>query len=68
MVDRVAFDESDMTGVQFINTVLSGSTFDNANLAESSFEDALIGYVDIQKVCRNDTLPEEARIELACKK
>ena len=67
VIDRVTFDKSDMQGVQFINTVLSGSTFEGANLEGSSFEDALIGYVDIQKLCRNETLPEEARIELACK-
>ncbi|KAG0599012.1 hypothetical protein M758_12G120000 [Ceratodon purpureus] len=67
VVDRVAFDKSDMRGVQFINTVLSGSTFEGANLEGASFEDALIGYVDIQKLCRNATLPEESRIDLACK-
>lgn len=67
VVDRVAFDKSDMQGVQFINTVLSGSTFEGANLEGASFENALIGYVDIQKLCKNPTLPEESRIDLACK-
>eukprot|EP00271_Cylindrocystis_brebissonii_P012986 TRINITY_DN32523_c0_g1_i1.p1 TRINITY_DN32523_c0_g1~~TRINITY_DN32523_c0_g1_i1.p1 ORF type:complete len:252 (+),score=50.27 TRINITY_DN32523_c0_g1_i1:118-873(+) len=68
VVDRVNFANADMRGVQFVNTVLSGSTFEGANLEGSNFEDALIGYVDIQKICRNETLPEEARIELACKR
>lgn len=68
VVDRVDFGKSDLTGAQFVNTVLSGATFEEANLEGASFEDALIGYVDIQKICRNPTLPEEARIELACKR
>eukprot|EP00897_Mesotaenium_endlicherianum_P003494 jgi/Mesen1/3172/ME000184S02231 len=67
VIDRVIFDKADLTGAQFINTVLSGSTFDGANLKDANFEDALIGYVDIQKICRNDTLPEEARGLLGCK-
>eukprot|EP00270_Netrium_digitus_P009738 TRINITY_DN297_c0_g1_i2.p1 TRINITY_DN297_c0_g1~~TRINITY_DN297_c0_g1_i2.p1 ORF type:complete len:267 (-),score=64.28 TRINITY_DN297_c0_g1_i2:379-1116(-) len=67
VLDRVVFNGADLTGALFVNTVLSGSTFDGANLDGASFEDALIGYVDIQKLCRNSTLPEEARLELACK-
>lgn len=67
VVDRVAFDKSDMRGVKFINTVLSGSTFEGANLEGTSFENALIGYVDIQKLCRNPTIPKESRLDLACK-
>lgn len=65
-MDRVVFDKSDMRNVKFINTVLSGSTFDGANLEGANFEDALIGYVDIQKLCRNPTLPQESSEMLGC--
>jgi uncharacterized protein YjbI with pentapeptide repeats len=67
VVDRVAFDKSDLRGVQFINTVLSGSTFTDANLEGASFEDALIGYQDIKNLCLNKTLSEDNRNELGCK-
>jgi len=68
VVDRVLFDNADMKGAQFINTVLSGSTFDGADLTDASFEDALIGYVDVQKLCLNTTLPDDARVQLGCKR
>eukprot|EP00850_Spirogloea_muscicola_P025035 SM002034S05859 [mRNA] locus=s2034:715:1726:- [translate_table: standard] len=67
VVDRVLFDKADMRGAKFNNTVLSGSTFEGTNLEGTDFGEALIGYVDIQKICRNDTLPEDARAELGCK-
>lgn len=67
VVDRVAFDNSDMRGVKFLNTVLSGSTFVGANLEDASFEDALIGYVDIKNLCRNPTLSDTNKEELGCK-
>lgn len=67
VLDRVLFDEADMTGASFVNAVLSGSTFTNSNLKDAVFEDALIGYVDVQKLCRNTTLSEFARMELGCR-
>ncbi|KAL3700960.1 hypothetical protein R1sor_018982 [Riccia sorocarpa] len=67
VLDRVVFDGADLRGTQFINTVLSGSTFTGANLENASFEDALIGYVDIQKLCRNPTLSQDSKDILGCK-
>lgn len=67
VLDRVIFDGSNLRGANFYNAVLSGSTFDNADLTGATFEDTLIGYVDIQKLCRNKTLEEFARLDLACK-
>lgn len=67
VIDRVAFDSSDLQGAKFQNTVLSGSTFDNANLKDAIFDDALIGYVDLQKLCKNITLSVDTRAALGCK-
>ncbi|CAI5491232.1 unnamed protein product [Closterium sp. Naga37s-1] len=67
VLDRVLFNEADLTGASFRNAVLSGSTFNDANLTDTIFEDALIGYVDVQKLCRNQTLGEFTRLELGCK-
>ncbi|KAL2650648.1 hypothetical protein R1flu_018776 [Riccia fluitans] len=66
VLDRVVFDGADLRGTQFINTVLSGSTFTGANLENASFEDALIGYVDIQKLCKNPTLSQDSKDTLGC--
>lgn len=67
VIDRVAFDRSDLQGAKFQNTVLSGSTFVNANLKDTVFDDALIGYVDLQKLCKNTTLAVDTRDGLGCK-
>ncbi|MCO5549130.1 hypothetical protein L7F22_002596 [Adiantum nelumboides] len=49
ILDHVVFDGSNLQATKFKNVVLSGSTFVNAKLEDSNFEDALIGYVDLQK-------------------
>eukprot|EP00898_Chlorokybus_atmophyticus_P003472 jgi/Chlat1/4125/Chrsp269S03958 len=67
VVDRVAFDGSDMRGAIFKNTVLSGATFDNANMQGASFEDALLGFQDALKLCRNTSLDQEAREQIGCR-
>ena len=67
VLDRVVFDGADLQGAIFKNAILSGSTFVNANLADINFEDVLIGYVDLQKLCRNTTISEDARLALGCK-
>lgn len=67
VVDRVNFGNADMRNVKFNNAVLSGSTFEGTNLEGADFEDTLIGYVDIQKICRNPTLPQAARESFGCK-
>jgi len=67
VLDRVVFDGADLTGAKFNNTVLSGTTFLGADLEGTDFEDALIGYVDIQKLCRNTTLSPDAKAQLGCR-
>ncbi|CAI5497052.1 unnamed protein product [Closterium sp. Naga37s-1] len=67
VLDRVLFNGADLTGASFRNAVLSASTFNNAILTDTIFEDALIGYVDVQKLCRNQTIGEFTRLELGCK-
>jgi uncharacterized protein YjbI with pentapeptide repeats len=53
--------------VSSFTTFLSRSTFDGADLEGVNFENNLISYVNIQKLCKNATLLEESRIDLACK-
>ncbi|KAH0906371.1 hypothetical protein HID58_038198 [Brassica napus] len=67
VIDRVNFGKSDLKGAVFKNTVLSGSTFDEANLEDVVFEDTIIGYIDLQKICRNETINEEGRLVLGCR-
>lgn len=67
VIDRVNFGKSDLKGAVFKNTVLSGSTFDEANLEDVVFEDTIIGYIDLQKICRNQTINEEGRLVLGCR-
>ncbi|CAM0956577.1 unnamed protein product [Alopecurus aequalis] len=67
VIDRAVFAKADLEGAIFKNTVLSGSTFDGANLKDVSFEDTLIGYIDLQKLCRNTSINEDTRLELGCR-
>ena len=67
VLDRVNFGKADLQGASFKNTVLSGSTFDDAKLEDVIFEDTIIGYIDLQKLCRNKSISEEGRIELGCR-
>lgn len=67
VLDRVNFEKANLQGAVFKNTVLSGSTFDNAQLEDVVFEDTIIGYIDLQKICRNKTIGEEGRAELGCR-
>ncbi|CAH2070100.1 unnamed protein product, partial [Thlaspi arvense] len=67
VIDRVNFGKSDLKGAVFKNTVLSGSTFEEANLEDVVFEDTIIGYIDLQKICRNETINEEGRLVLGCR-
>ncbi|GAQ85405.1 hypothetical protein KFL_002330150 [Klebsormidium nitens] len=67
VVDRVAFEKADLRGAIFRNTVLSGATYVGANLEGATFEDALLGYIDVQNLCKNPTLGEDARVEVGCK-
>jgi uncharacterized protein YjbI with pentapeptide repeats len=66
-VDRVAFEGADLRGAIFRNTVLSGATYVGANLEGATFEDALLGYIDVQNLCKNTTLGEDAKVEIGCK-
>ncbi|KAL8160500.1 hypothetical protein V2J09_002037 [Rumex salicifolius] len=68
VIDRVNFGKADLHGAIFKNTVLSGSTFEDAQLQDVVFEDTIIGYIDLQKLCRNETINEDARVELGCRK
>ncbi|XP_047093445.1 thylakoid lumenal 17.4 kDa protein, chloroplastic-like [Lolium rigidum] len=67
VIDRAVFSKADLEGAIFKNTVLSGSTFEGANLKDVSFEDTLIGYIDLQKLCRNTSINEDTRLELGCR-
>ncbi|KAK8560986.1 hypothetical protein V6N13_026419 [Hibiscus sabdariffa] len=67
VLDRVHFGKLNLQGAIFKNTVLSGSTFDNAQLEDAVFEDTIIGYIDLQKLCTNQTISAEGRVELGCR-
>ncbi|KAF6994769.1 hypothetical protein CFC21_011388 [Triticum aestivum] len=67
VIDRANFGKADLEGAIFKNTVLSGSTFDEANMKDVDFEDTLIGYIDLQKLCRNTSINEDTRLELGCR-
>eukprot|EP01018_Ginkgo_biloba_P033832 Gb_09516 [translate_table: standard] len=67
VIDRVNFEKANMQGAVFKNTVLSGSTFNDANLEGATFEDTIIGYIDLQKLCTNQTLSDDGRALLGCK-
>jgi uncharacterized protein YjbI with pentapeptide repeats len=67
VLDRVNFGKADLEGAVFRNTVLSGSTFDETKLDGAVFEDTIIGYIDLQKICRNTTISDEGRAELGCR-
>ncbi|GAB4826177.1 Thylakoid lumenal 17.4 kDa protein, chloroplastic [Ancistrocladus abbreviatus] len=67
VLDRVNFEKANLQGALFKNTVLSGSTFDNAQLQDAVFEDTIIGYIDLQKLCTNQTIGAEVRLELGCR-
>ncbi|GFY83408.1 tetratricopeptide repeat (TPR)-like superfamily protein [Actinidia rufa] len=66
VLDRVNFVKANLQGAVFRNTVLSGSTFGEARLEDAVFEDTIIGYIDLQKICRNTTIGAEGRAELGC--
>jgi hypothetical protein len=44
-VDRVTFDDADLTNVNFRNAVITGTTFVNTTLTGATFEESLIGKV-----------------------
>ncbi|PWA85038.1 tetratricopeptide repeat (TPR)-like superfamily protein [Artemisia annua] len=67
VLDRVNFGKANLQGASFKNTVLSGSTFEEAQLQDVVFEDTIIGYIDLQKLCVNKTINEDARVELGCR-
>ena len=67
VIDRVNFEKADLQGAIFKNTVLSGSTFDDAKLEDAVFEDTIIGYIDLQKICRNKSISPDGRMELGCR-
>ncbi|KAG6650452.1 hypothetical protein I3843_06G039800 [Carya illinoinensis] len=67
VLDRVNFGKANLQGAVFKNAVLSGSTFDEAQLGDAVFEDTIIGYIDLQKICRNTTINAEGRAELGCR-
>ena len=54
VVDRVAFDKSDLSNVKFHNAVITGATFAGTNLEGASFDDALIGGEDAKRLCAPD--------------
>ena len=67
VLDRVNFGKANLEGAVFKNTVLSGSTFVEAQLQDAAFEDTIIGYIDLQKLCKNTTISPDGRAELGCR-
>ncbi|KAG8390432.1 hypothetical protein BUALT_Bualt01G0082800 [Buddleja alternifolia] len=67
VLDRVNFGKANLQGAVFKNTVLSGSTFEEAQLEDVDFEDTIIGYIDLQKLCVNKSINDEARASLGCR-
>ncbi|XP_054796619.1 thylakoid lumenal 17.4 kDa protein, chloroplastic [Prosopis cineraria] len=67
VLDRVNFGKANLQGAVFKNAVLSGSTFDEAKLEDAVFEDTIIGYIDLQKLCTNNTISDEGRAYLGCR-
>ncbi|XP_050204187.1 thylakoid lumenal 17.4 kDa protein, chloroplastic [Mercurialis annua] len=67
VLDRVNFGKANLQGTVFKNAVLSGSTFDEAELSDAVFEDTIIGYIDLQKLCRNTTINPDGRDVLGCR-
>ena len=57
VMDRVAFDKADLSGVKFHNAVITGATFIGTNLEGASFDDALIGGEDAKRLCAPSPLP-----------
>ena len=56
VVDRVAFDGSNMQKALFVNAVLSGTTFEGADLKDTDFSDAYLGPFDLKNICANPSL------------
>ena len=74
VLDRVAFDRSDMKGAVFANAVLSDSTFEDADLEGTDFSEVYIGDFAQRKICKNPTLKGEnpvtgadSRASLGCR-
>lgn len=63
----MVFDKANLTGVQFVNAVITGATFEGADLSGANFEDALIGFEDAKRLCKNPTVNEEMRQQIGCR-
>jgi uncharacterized protein YjbI with pentapeptide repeats len=67
------FNGSDLTGANFENTILTGSTFgkgpsgDWAILKGTNFEEALLGDSDVKNACQNPTRRGLASDTLGCR-
>jgi uncharacterized protein YjbI with pentapeptide repeats len=66
-VDRVTFDDADLTNVNFRNAVITGTTFVNTTLTGATFEESLIGKEDVKRLCDNPTLVGETRFQVGCR-
>eukprot|EP00252_Welwitschia_mirabilis_P027800 TRINITY_DN966_c0_g1_i1.p1 TRINITY_DN966_c0_g1~~TRINITY_DN966_c0_g1_i1.p1 ORF type:complete len:212 (+),score=49.98 TRINITY_DN966_c0_g1_i1:22-657(+) len=72
LMSEAKFDGADMSEVIMskayaVGASFKGSTFDDANLEGATFEDTIIGYIDLQKLCRNQSLSDEGRAALGCR-
>ena len=56
VIDRVAFEDSELEGAIFKNAVLSGTTFTGSNLKDTDFTDAYLGPFDLKNLCGNPSL------------
>jgi len=64
---EVDFSDADMRGAVFTNAVLSSVSFRNAKLQGADFEGALLSSSDVNTLCTNTTLEDEARAVLGCR-
>ena len=51
-----SFWKADVKSAIFKNVVLPGPTFNDANMKDVDFEGTLTGYIDLQKLCKNNKI------------
>ena len=67
VVDRVTFDNANLTNANFYNAVITGTTYEGTNLTGATFEEALIGKEDVKRLCENPTVTGETRFQVGCR-
>lgn len=67
VLDRAAFDKTNMQFANLTNAVITGCTFQGANLEGADFTDALIGNEDAKRLCANPTVKGDTRDQVGCR-